>query len=157
MSFTHIRWHVRASQELWDTLYGKKSDTFYNEMYCKQHILFRQIKTLKPMTILGISYVTGDCVHMVQQQPPATSCERHSLYYPVNDECVEDTAAAVSSRGFHEGKSQISNQLTAAWQCGRMWGMCWSHVARAPDLTPPTTHHSTPPHPTPASTTVLLF
>lgn len=31
--------------------------------------------------------------------------------------------------------SQISNQLTAAWQCGRIWGMCWSHVAHAPDLT----------------------
>lgn len=36
------------------------------------------------------------------------------LYYPVTDDRVEDTAAPVPSRGFHEGKSQISNQLTAA-------------------------------------------
>lgn len=54
-----------------------------------------------------------DCVHMVQQ-PPAAGCERRSLCELVNDEYVEDEVPPVSSRGFHEGKNQISNQLTAA-------------------------------------------
>lgn len=39
-------------------------------------------------------------------------------------------------------RDQISNQLTTAWQLGRIKRMCWSHVD---------------PRPPPAHTTVLLF
>lgn len=74
------------------------------------------------------------------QQSTAAVWEALPVWASFSDEHGEDAEPPVSSRGFHEGKSQIS----ISWpqhECGRMRGMCWSHVARAPDLTnsnPPT-------------------
>lgn len=117
------------------------------ECYVLELVYFYQ-RNLTHDRVRGISYVVGYCSQYIwnnslqQQAEEGTPCIIQLM------RSILKMEAHVSSRAFHEGKSQIANQLTAAWQCGRIQGMCWSHVAQAPDLTTPP--HPTSSHPQPA-------